>query len=222
VVEGANDISFLERISGILARGDPSIPDLGALNRIGRLVFIPFGGGSPLPWVTRLAPLACPELHLYDREIPPEDIARRLAAALVNDRPHCAAFLTASRALENYLHARAISDAAGFTMPCFPNDADVPSLVAQCWYERRSLNPWTSLSRFERSKLTQRSKRWLNRTAVTHMTPALLAESDPDGDVGLWLRTAATLIQPCRAAPPECALDGTADPARNCSRPPQG
>lgn len=43
VVEGPRDVEFLRRISMILHRSDPTIPDLADLEAIGRIVLIPFG-----------------------------------------------------------------------------------------------------------------------------------------------------------------------------------
>ena len=37
------------------------------------------------------------------------------------------------------------------------------------------------------------AKRWLNSEAVSHMTPALLDEQDPQGDVRSWLKAIARL-----------------------------
>jgi hypothetical protein len=194
VVEGANDIAFLTTLSGLLAREDPSVPDLGQLARRRQLIFLPFGGGSPLPWVDRLAPLGCPELHVYDREKPPESALREKAVRLVNQRPMAVAFLTRFPALECYLHIEAISRAAGFSLPAFDPADDLPALMARLWHERRSDTPWTTLHRALRQKLAQKAKRWLNTAAASHMTTALLAETDPDGDLLLWLQTAARLV----------------------------
>jgi hypothetical protein len=206
VVEGANDISFLTTLSELLSRGDPSVPDLGDLVRRRQLIFLPFGGGSPLPWVDRLAPLGCPELHLYDRERPPESALRAKAVELVNDRPMAVACLTSFPAIECYLHPEAISRAAGFPIPALTPDADLPALVARMWQERRSGVTWSTLHPTVRQKRTQKAKRWLNTVAVRHMTRQLLAESDPQHDVCLWLRLAGRLApdsdQAILAVPP--------------------
>lgn len=44
VVEGPNDIEFLRRISAILHRDDPRMPDLADMERQFALVFAPTGG----------------------------------------------------------------------------------------------------------------------------------------------------------------------------------
>jgi len=46
VVEGSNDIQFLNRISRILHADDPRLPDLAEMERRGELIFVPFGGGD--------------------------------------------------------------------------------------------------------------------------------------------------------------------------------
>jgi hypothetical protein len=42
VVEGETDIQFLRRASAVLQADDQSLPDLGQLERRGKLVFAPF------------------------------------------------------------------------------------------------------------------------------------------------------------------------------------
>ena len=44
IVEGPNDIEFLRRISAILHRDDPRLPDLADMERRLALVFVPSGG----------------------------------------------------------------------------------------------------------------------------------------------------------------------------------
>src|SRR5215207_9108609 len=92
---------------------DASVPGLQALVSAGRVIFVPFGGGNPAAWSDRFAPLECPEFHLYDRESPPETDLRQAAVVRVLSRPHCRAYLTGKRALENYLHPEAIAAARG-------------------------------------------------------------------------------------------------------------
>jgi hypothetical protein len=84
LVEGSHDASILKTISQILAIDIAEVPDLERLAETGDLIFVPFGGGNPLPWTDRLAPLGCREVHLYDRELSPESTLRYLAAGRVN------------------------------------------------------------------------------------------------------------------------------------------
>ena len=117
LVEGVHDVEFLSRISTIMHREDPRLPDLPALSTQGQLIFLPVGGGGDLePWIRRLAALGLPEVHIYDRELPPLTELRERTVAAINLRPRCRAFLTHKRNLENYLHAEAVRDATGITI----------------------------------------------------------------------------------------------------------
>lgn len=195
LVEGRHDVEFLRRLTANLSRDDPALPDLGAWERDGRLVFIPFGGGDVLAWSNRFAPLQCAEFHLYDREIPPETAVRQQAAARVNARPGCQAFVTTKRSLENYLHPTALVLAGGVSL-----EFDDESCVADCVGRQQAaafgIEPvWDQLSRRTRARFANRAKRWLNTVAVEHLTRDLLAASDPQGEVLHWLRTISRLGQ---------------------------
>jgi hypothetical protein len=104
VVEGRHDIEFLRRISKMLHVAERTVPDLGERERAGELIFLPIGGGDIASWGTALAGLGLAELHIYDRETPPETELRQRAAEQVNKRTGCRAFVTGMRSLENYLH----------------------------------------------------------------------------------------------------------------------
>ena len=193
IVEGQHDIEFLRRISAMLHCADGSLPDLGVLEQMGQLVFIPCGGGNVLAWADRFAALGCPEFHLFDREIPPETDVHRAAVERVNLRPGCRAFLTTQRTLEGYLHPMAIQRAGGGVVELV-EDQLVARGVARQWFERTALNhTWPQLSRRAQLRFTNRAKRWLNTVAVEQMTPDLLAERDPHGEVSGWLSSIAAL-----------------------------
>jgi hypothetical protein len=195
VVEGRHDVEFLRRLSAHLSRDDPALPDLGAWERDGQLVFVPFGGGDVLAWSDRFAPLGCPEFHLYDRELPPESAVRRQAVSRVNARPHCHAVLTTKRSLENYLHPTALVLAGGMELE-FDDETSVAEQMARQQVAALDFSPgWDHLSRRTRSRFTNRAKRWLNTVAVEHLSRALLAERDPDGEVLSWLWTISLLRQ---------------------------
>ena len=81
-----------------------------------------------------IAPLAIPECHLYDRDIPPLTEEHQAAVNAVNRRQNCVAALTQRRHLENYIHAQAIHRARGLQIEFVPDD-DLPELVAQYSYE---------------------------------------------------------------------------------------
>jgi hypothetical protein len=193
IVEGRHDVEFLRRLSARLSRDDASLPDLGAWERDGRLIFIPFGGGDVLAWSNRFAPLACHEFHLFDREIAPETAIRRKAVASVNARPRCHAVLTSKRSLENYLHPAAIVLAGGPVCE-FDDETSVPDCVArQQFVARNSALGWDHRSRRTRGRFVNRAKRWLNTVAVEYLSRELLVERDPHEEVLGWLRTLSQL-----------------------------
>ncbi|MCB9941309.1 MAG: ATP-dependent endonuclease [Planctomycetaceae bacterium] len=207
VVEGTNDIEFLRRISLLLHSQDSSLPDLANMEQRGELIFVPFGGGNVRAWTHRLAPLAKPEFHLYDRELPPETDYRGKAAKAVNRRPHCRALLTSKRSLENYIHPQAIFDAGSIEVT-FDSLDPAAEITAQRVYESGlGKTPWEVLTRRVRSQLTHRTKRWLNTTAAEHMTCDLLQDRDPDGEIASWLRAIASLAELSRSGRcPSCSL----------------
>ena len=186
VVEGGNDIRFLKRVSRVLHEADPAIPDLKELEQSGTLLFLPTAGSNLRFWTDRLAGLGIPELHLYDRESVPEFYDRQAAAAIVNLRPGCRAFVTSKRTLENYLDPRAIYDARGLEVE-FGEQDDVPKLVA-CQILERSRGPsWSSLPSRARRRLIASVKAWLNVEAVSRMSVERLAARDPAGDIRSWM-----------------------------------
>jgi hypothetical protein len=177
----------------MLAVQNQDIPNLDELAEQGAVIFVPFGGGNPLPWTDRFRPLRCCEVHLYDREIPPESTFRYLAAGRVNQRSDCRAFLTTPRSLENYLHPLAIAQAGGVDV-CFGPDDCVATELASRTVLMTTGRTWGHFSHRERQKHVQRAKRWLNTVAVKSMTPELLAESDPNGDILQWLRVIESIL----------------------------
>jgi hypothetical protein len=170
-------MAFLKRISRILHREYPALPDLRTLEHAGQIVLIPIGGSNVVYWTHRLAGLRLPEFHLYDLESEPVTSERRAAVAMINRRPGCVAFLTSKRSLENYLHPAAIREARGLELD-FGDWDDVPDLTA------------------ERLFLAQHAaKEWLNREAVERMTVPRLAARDPAGDLIRWLTTIAGIVR---------------------------
>ncbi len=195
IVEGIHDVTFLKTISGVLAPTD--CPDLTALEQAGRLIFIPLGGGDIVTSVGRFAPLRLPEFHLYDREIPPESQRRELACRIVNARTGCRAAITAKRALENYLHPDCILEACGVELKRGDDRQHVPDAIARRLWERQQ-KPivWDDVPIRARRRLRDKVKRQLIHDAATRMTPQLLRESDPHGEIRGWLRTIAELLGP--------------------------
>ena len=175
VVEGPNDIEFLRRISTILHRYDPTLPDLAAMERELALVFVP-SDGIDLSSAFRFAGLGLSEFHLLDRDMPPATQSRPQVAAMVNSRPSCFAAITSKRSLENYLRSSAVFEARGFQV-AITDDANVPELVARLVNEgHESGVAWDDLSARTRKRLCYRAKKWLNTRAVEQMTGARLAE----------------------------------------------
>ena len=197
VVEGPNDIEFLRRISAMLHRDDPSLPDLTDIERQHALVFAPTGGVD-LSTAFRFAGLSLPEFHLLDRDVPPATQTRHQVAAMVNSRPRCHAEVTSKRSLENYLHPAAIFEASDFSVE-FTDEDDVPELVARKANERHEPRiGWDDLSARARKRLRCKAKRWLNTRAVERMTVERLAARDPDGEVRSWLATIGSLAAGAR------------------------
>lgn len=166
VVEGRHDVEFLRRISKMLHAADRTLPDLGERERAGELIFLPIGGGDIATWGTALAALGLAELHIYDREAPPETELRQRAAELVNKRAGCSAFVTTMRSLENYLHPNCIQEISGLNLT-YDGDDDVADLVARACHKRAGTEPiWDLLPGRARKRCRERAKRWINRAAV--------------------------------------------------------
>jgi hypothetical protein len=193
VVEGANDIHFLRHVSAVLHAADPTVPDLGRRERLGELIFIPFGGGDPFLWTSRLAGLGPAEFHLMDRDDPPETESHERAASLVNLRPRCRAVLTRKRSLENYLAPEAIFEARGITV-AFSDDDNVAERIARHAHDQHpDALAWDAMPYRARKRRRDKVKKWLNREAVTKMTSRRIAQRDPEQEILGWLATIARL-----------------------------
>ena len=90
-----------------------------------------------------------------------------------------------------YLHGSAIFEANGVAIQ-FSDDDDVPTLSAQHMAKCRGAG-WHELSLRARKRLRYNTKHWLNTLAVDRMTPARLAERDPEGEIRSWLKAIAEL-----------------------------
>jgi putative ATP-dependent endonuclease of OLD family len=192
VTEGITDIEYLMAIAGVLHGQDPSIPDLAALEAHGQLVFVPIGGGQIAAWSERLSSLANPRFQLHDRETGAEAV-RREAAARAARSPDCIVHLTSKRAVENYLHPEAILAAGGPSVRV-ADFGNVPAAVAAAQFAASAHHDcWDQLSPRARKRFACRAKRWLTTQAVGCMTPALLHQRDPDGEVRMWLSEIARL-----------------------------
>ena len=194
LIEGIYDVEFLCRISVVLRRDDHAIPDLRTLEEAGKLVFVPFGGGDPGFWATRFAPLGLSEVHIYDRETLPESRQRLAAASRVNCRPNARAFVTSHCSIENYLHPDAIESFFRIRVSC-PAETSIVDAIADSLLARtcKTLDR-SQLSRRGRRRLKLQIKRKLNHDVVLRMTPAMLDESDPRGEVRSWLTAIADAV----------------------------
>ena len=194
VVEGSHDIEFLKRLSRILCLASAAVPDLDRREAEGGLLWIPTGGNHRL-WADRLAALQLPEFHLLDREVPPVTGERQQLIEVIQARSGCVARMTSKRAMENYLHPAAIVEAGGMAVEVGDDD-DVPELLARTVQATSGGPSWESLPRRSRCRLRNRIKRWLTTSVVDRMTPALLAERDPQGEVVGWLESIGRLLEP--------------------------
>lgn len=198
-IEGPNDEHFLKALSTTLTVSDDDIDDLGCLEDEGKLVFVPVGGSNAALWVSRLKGLNRPEFHLFDRdEAPPKTPSHTKQADEINNREDCEAVHTSKRELENYLHSDAITLARPeITFSTARSDfEDLPEVVARSLHEFSDSDvPWEELPDEKVKKKESAAKRWLNTEAAAKMTPELLADSDPNGDVVGWLRKITVLAR---------------------------
>ncbi|MGA2619416.1 MAG: ATP-binding protein [Thermoguttaceae bacterium] len=197
-VEGRHDISFLRAISHILHLDDNSLPDLGQLELQGTLVFVPLGGSSLDLWIARLQGLDRPEFYLMDRDAePPEAAKYQPQADQFNALPHCTAWITAKRELENYIHADLMRaeypDYAGTGV----NFEDVPVLFAQAVHESSdSQKAWADVLADPKllEKKESNAKKRLNTHFVQQMTVQQLAQTDPHNEVRGWLQAIGNAV----------------------------
>lgn len=179
----------------MLYADDSSLPNLAEMEQRGELIFVPFGGGHVRAWAKRLAPLARPEFHLYDHELPPETELRLEAATSVNLRPRCQAVLTKKRCLENYLHPDAIFAAGGIRVQYDDFDCVAELTARELYRQRPGETAWQLQARRSQSRMANRAKRWLNTKAVEHMTLALLEEQDQEGEIASWMLAIKALLE---------------------------
>ncbi|MCI4410574.1 MAG: ATP-binding protein [Thiotrichales bacterium] len=195
-VEGKHDISFLGHISKILADTEPEIPDLIEAEKTGKLVFIPLGGSSLDLWRSRLENINRPEFYLTDRDnLPPSDPKYKKAVDDWNARPNCIAWITPKRELENFIHLSLLKSEYPAYTGAGDDFDDVPMLVAEAKHiASGSSKIWDQVSEKDRKDKISRAKKDLNSNLVLKMTPPLLTESDPKGEVRSWLRAIGRVL----------------------------
>jgi len=181
---------ILKRISKIIHATDPTVPDLNEAEASRALVFIPLGGSSMELWSVRLAELDRPEFYITDRDkAPPAQPKYHRHITEWNLRANCTAYSTTKKELENYLHP----DAIKFIAATFPNaiaDFDnVPLVLAETLHTADANAPaWNTVADDLKKEKARNTKRRLNTECVDKMTVALLAQSDPNGELSSWLK----------------------------------
>jgi len=201
-VEGRHDIAFLKNMARILRQEGSDVLDLEQMELDGEVIFFPLGGSSLALWTSRLAPLARPEFHLFDRDCAPPKCAKCQADAdRFNTRPNCKAVITGKKEMENYLHYQAINEA--YENVCkvslglssnFSDFDDVPALIAELVHGASdSPVTWASLDKSAQDEKERRAKRILNEHAALVMTKERLDDIDPNGHVMGWFGTMKAL-----------------------------
>jgi putative ATP-dependent endonuclease of the OLD family len=196
VLEGAHDIAFFRHVSALLHGQDPSLPDLGAWEREGRVVLLPRGGGDNLSWTTCLAPLRLPEFHLLDREDAPATQHRQSIAMAINRRPNCQAVLTSKRSLDNYFHGEAIREVLSVDLDVNDQISVIPALAELLVAGWGNPLPWADLPHRSRRRWYERLKRWLYTRVLPQLSIGHLDARDPAREVRRWLRAIAASVPP--------------------------
>ena len=188
-VEGKNDISFLKRISAILAVTETDIPDLSSAEQSGRLVFLSLGGSNMDAWINTMENFGRPEFYLTDRDAPPPQRPKYHNFLSQWEARGCKAWVTSKKELENYICPsilRAIQPAYTGTGLDFE---DVPMLFAEAVHTAApNVSPWMTLCEEKKKQKESSAKKFLNTVAVSSMTPDLLTQTDIGGDIRGWLR----------------------------------
>jgi putative ATP-dependent endonuclease of OLD family len=196
-VEGGNDINFLRGISAVLVANGEHLPDLSALEQQGKIIFFPLAGSNLALWTSRLADLNRPELYILDRgPEPPESSKYHDVVDEIRKRPGCIIFETSKKEMENYLHPDAIRVVNSSVDISFGDFDDVPLLVAQEVHRASDSEvAWSELTDKKIGEKMRKAKAWLNTRAVAEMSPSMLDETDPGGDVRGWLAEIARIVE---------------------------
>jgi hypothetical protein len=206
-VEGRNDIAFLRSISRVLSDAGEDVPDLGAAEDAGHLVFVPLGGSNLDLWASRLKGFNRPEFYLFDRDVkPPADPHYKAQADEINQRDNCRAWHTNKRELENYIHRQVITAAC----PTFAGNGDdfedVPELLAKAIHEASpSEQTWAEVlaDQEKLKKKVSKAKKRLCTEMAAQMTAELLTVVDPNGEVRGWLSAIGSAPDAEGSAEPE-------------------
>lgn len=196
-VEDRNDINFLRVISEILHSSDNSIPDLYDLENKGQIIFFPMGGDNLALWASRVKGLNVPEFYIEDSDLTePGTSVHQQDVYETNKKSNCTAYLTKKREMENYLHRNAIKATRSNIDIVFGDYDSVPQIAAKELHDlSESGSAWEDLPEQKQEKKKSQAKKWLNRDAVGNMTPKLLEERDPDGEIISWLTKISDLMR---------------------------
>lgn len=186
-VEGPTDVSAYKCLSRALHKEDPTIPDLSSDERI---AFVVLGGGTLKHWVTEhyLKALNCPEVHIYDSDIP--DYAKYVQE--VNQRKDNKgswATQTSKHEIESYLHPQAIFEAFGISIAVTDHpEADgkaFPKLFGEAFSVKRGHGDPLS---------DTKAKAKLAELAFPRMTATMIRDRDPGNEVEGWFRRISMML----------------------------
>ena len=195
-VEGKHDVRFLRRLSAILSRTEPYIPNLETEEKAGKLVFMSLGGSNMDNWINTMEQFGRPEFYLTDRDVSPPATPKYHGLMLQWQARGCTAWATNKKELENYLHPDAIRTVVANYAGAGHDFEDVPSLFAEARHAAAAgAGPWVALSDEQKDRKISAAKKALNMQCVEAMTPALLSQADPGDEVRTWLRAIGNALR---------------------------
>ncbi len=179
-VEGPTDVEALRYLSHALHVDDNTIPSL--LNN-SAFAFVVLGGSTLKHWVAEhyLRNLRCPEVHIYDSDVPKygetvDEVNAR------TDGLGSWAVLTKKHEMECYLHPNAIMEVYEVAVDVVDqpeeNRPSVPKAFAIAYTAHKSLD---ALMR------DGTAKNYLTKV-YPKMTAEMIRQRDPDGEIEGWLR----------------------------------
>ncbi|MDW3048725.1 ATP-binding protein [Vibrio sp. Vb1554] len=185
-VEGPTDVSALKALSAALHNEDVTIPNLDLDDRV---AFIVLGGGNLKHWVNHhyLSGLGRPEIHIYDADVPSyvgyaDEINQRTDGSK--------AFITQKHEIESYLHTDAIRLAFDVDVEVtdHPNSDGkaTPKVFAEVYSEAQG---YDGIMKDNNAKIR------LSNQAFPLMTPEMIHERDPNGEVKGWFTTIGSYLE---------------------------
>lgn len=186
-VEGPTDVEALRYLSHALHDEDESIPSL--LNDF-RCAFIVSGGSTLKHWVAEhyLKDLRCPEIHIYDSDVPRYgEVVEQINAR--EDALGSWAGLTLKHEIECYLHPDAIFEEFGVVVDVVDHPEEGRPAVPKAF-----ANVYSAHRGFDGIMKDTTAKTYLVK-AYTKMTAARIRERDPHGEVEGWFRRIGQFLQ---------------------------